>query len=73
MKQRATVRWFDNLSQEGMIRIGERSVYVNNDPVFGYRLNAGKPYALNSGDAVIVEVYSDTTFEQISFMEVSNA
>jgi cold shock CspA family protein len=81
--QKATVRWFDNASQEGMIRLADgSSVYVNNDPCHGYLLNGGsfnglfqesakgKAYDLKSGQAVLVEVYEDTTFRQVSKLVV---
>lgn len=67
--QKATVRWFDNLSQEGMIRVGDESIYVNNDPVTGYLLY-GAPLALASGQEVMVEVYRDYNWQQISKIEI---
>lgn len=80
---KAYVHWFDNLSQEGMIRLPDGSrVYVNNDPLHGYLLNGGKfnglfnektvgkPFNLVSGQTVLVEVYEDSTFRQVSKLEV---
>lgn len=80
---KATVKWFDNLSQEGMIRLPDgSSVYVNNDPVHGYLLNGGsfqglfmpaiqgKPYELKQDQKVIVEIFEDSHFRQVSYMRV---
>lgn len=68
---KAKVRWFDNLSQDGMIRMPDgTSVYVNNDPVYGCLLMKGVKLSLKSGDSVLVEVFEDTTFRQISKLEV---
>jgi hypothetical protein len=45
-------------------------VNVNNDPVHGYRLMNGKRLTLNSGDSVMVEVFEDYNWKQISKLEV---
>lgn len=67
MKHLGRVRWFDNLSQEGMIRFDSfGDVYINNDPVHGYRLMNGVALNLKSGDSVLCEVFEDTHWRQVS-------
>lgn len=70
---RGTVRWFDNLSQEGIIRFnqpGFESVYINNDPVHGFRCGKGKAFKLNSGDKVQCDVFEDYQWKQVSKLKV---
>ena len=69
--EKATVRWFDNISQEGMIRLASgMSVYVNNDSVTGHILMKGKPLNLTSGQPVMVHVHRDYNWCQVDTLEV---
>lgn len=68
---KATVRWFDKLSQEGIIRVNGESIYINNDPVHGYLLTKGQLLDLVSGQEVEVEVLIDYNWKQISKIKVA--
>ena len=73
--QDGTVRWFDNRSGEGFIRVGEKSIYVHwsalvdglkNKPRNAHKLPKMVWCVLFRGQKVRVKVIEDYSFVQIS-------
>ncbi len=71
--QKATVRWFDNKSGEGFIRVGEKSIYVHwsaiakgLDTEFDFKNPKQIWCVLFKGQQVTVDVIEDSHYTQIS-------
>lgn len=69
--QKGTVRWFDNRSGEGFIRVGEKSIYVHWSAMVPEGSTASlNPksiwYVLFGGQEVMVDVIEDSHYTQVS-------
>lgn len=69
-KVAAKVRWFDKLKGEGVIRVGEKSIFVHWSAIAkGLNLNCSgdrdQHCVLFRGQDVLVDIYEDSHFTQI--------
>ncbi len=77
-KVQGIVRWFDNKSGEGMVRVGEKSIYCHWSAIVkGLETGLEYPHkadhvdnkqvwtVLFSGQKVLVEVFEDSHYTQI--------
>jgi 'Cold-shock' DNA-binding domain len=75
-RQKGTVKWFDNRSGEGFIRVGGKSIYVHWSAIASKEACGGLPDAykvpkqvwcvLFKGMEVEVDVFEDSHYTQIS-------
>ena len=60
------VRWFDSLSQEGVIRVNGKSIFYCNNAFQCSGFKDETREKLESGQVVFVEVIEDSHYTQVS-------